>query len=123
MNHIDIDENLLPISEVPKILPPRTGGRRLHLSTVFRWMKCENFPYIRIGGTRYTTRKAIAAWSRARAARGDTSHTHLSRTPDRMARRSVAQARALLRSPEPRSETVSGVSGVSGTQSPTKKQS
>lgn len=32
-------EKLIPLSEVPKRLPPRPSGRRVHVSAVYRWVQ------------------------------------------------------------------------------------
>ena len=58
-----INEELIPIREVPKRLPPRPGGRRLHTSAVYRWIqrgvKEVHLEAVRIGGTTYTSAEAL----------------------------------------------------------------
>lgn len=61
---IDIStEHLIPISDVPRRLPPRPTGRRVHISAVYRWIQrgvrgtC--LESIKIGGTAYTSSEAL----------------------------------------------------------------
>ena len=61
---IDINtENLLPLHDVPKILPTRTNGKRVHISAVYRWVqrgiRGTHLEVVRIGGTTYTSREAM----------------------------------------------------------------
>lgn len=66
---IDVDtESLIPLSEVPKILPTRKG-KRVHISTVFRWMRSgargKVLDTILVGGIRYTSREELSRFVRA----------------------------------------------------------
>lgn len=61
---IDIaNEQLIPIREVPRRLPPRPTGRPVHISAVYRWVQrgirgtC--LEAIRIGGNTYTSIEAL----------------------------------------------------------------
>ena len=61
---IDIErEHLIAIRDVPRHLPPKGNGRRLHISAVYRWMsrgvRGVVLESVRIGGTAYTTREAL----------------------------------------------------------------
>lgn len=60
-------ENLIPLRDVPRFLPPRSNGKRVHISAVYRWtlrgIKGVVLETIRIGGTRYTSREAIQRFS------------------------------------------------------------
>lgn len=61
---IDIEhENLIPIRDVPRRIPPRKNGRRLHISAVYRWMsrgvRGAVLESVRLGGTTYTTVEAL----------------------------------------------------------------
>ena len=61
---IDIaNEHLIPVCQVPRRLPPRSTGRRVHISAVYRWLTCGVrgvvLESIRIGGTTYTTLEAL----------------------------------------------------------------
>jgi hypothetical protein len=57
------DENLIPIRDVPRQIPPRRSGRRVHVSAVYRWMsrgvRGVRLESIKIGGTTYTSTEAI----------------------------------------------------------------
>lgn len=61
---IDIEhEELIPLRDVPKLLPRRPNGKRLHISAVYRWkergvngMKLET---VKVGGTTYTSLEAL----------------------------------------------------------------
>ena len=61
---IDIErEQLLALHDVPKLLPPRPSGKRLHISAVYRWAQRGvhgiRLEIIRVGGTTYTSREAL----------------------------------------------------------------
>lgn len=61
---IDIStEHLVPISDVPRQLPPRRNGKRVHISAVYRWIqrgvRGVHLESIRIGGTTYTSSEAL----------------------------------------------------------------
>jgi len=65
---IDIDhENLIPIREVPRRLPPRPNGKRVHISAVYRWMSRGIHGVVlesaKIGGSVYTSSEAIQRWA------------------------------------------------------------
>jgi hypothetical protein len=60
---IDVDtESLIPLSEVPKLLPTRRG-KKVHISTVFRWIRSgargKVLDTILVGGIRYTSREEL----------------------------------------------------------------
>ena len=60
-------ENLIPLRDVPRLLPPRPNGKRLHISSVYRWtlrgVKGVRLETVKIGGTAYTSREAIQRFS------------------------------------------------------------
>ena len=61
---IDIsNEHLIPIREVPRKLPPRPTGRRVHISAVYRWLtrgiRGVCLESVRIGGSTYTSMEAL----------------------------------------------------------------
>lgn len=60
-------ENLVPLRDVPRCLPPRPSGKRLHISAVYRWtlrgVKGIRLETVKIGGTTYTSREAIQRFS------------------------------------------------------------
>lgn len=67
---IDLErETLLPLREVPKRLPPRPNGRRLHISAVYRWVqrgvRGVVLETVRVGGTTYTSVEALQRFAEA----------------------------------------------------------
>lgn len=60
-------ENLVPLRDVPRCLPPRPNGKRLHISAVYRWtlrgVRGVRLETVKIGGTTYTSREAIQRFS------------------------------------------------------------
>ena len=61
---IDLNnEDLVPIGQVPALLPSRPNGRRLHISAVYRWVqrgaRGRRLEALQIGGTTYTSREAL----------------------------------------------------------------
>jgi hypothetical protein len=61
---IDIkSEQLVSLREVPKLLPARGNGRRIHVSAIYRWVqrgvRGTRLEVIRVGGTTYTSREAL----------------------------------------------------------------
>ncbi len=57
------NEQLVPIRDVPKRLPPRSNGRRIHISAVYRWaqrgVRGMKLDTVKIGGTTYTSIEAL----------------------------------------------------------------
>ncbi|MCK6484476.1 MAG: DUF1580 domain-containing protein [Phycisphaerae bacterium] len=60
-------ENLVALRDVPRCLPPRPTGKRLHISAVYRWtlrgVRGVRLETVKIGGTTYTSREAIQRFS------------------------------------------------------------
>ena len=61
---IDLNqEQLVRISDVPKHLPPRPTGKRVHISAVYRWLlrgiRGVRLESLKIGGTTYTSKEAL----------------------------------------------------------------
>jgi len=56
-------EELVPIRDVPKHLPPRPTGKRVHISAVYRWLlrgiRGVRLESLKIGGTTYTSKEAL----------------------------------------------------------------
>jgi hypothetical protein len=56
---IDVSENLIPFRDVPRRLPRGRGGKRLNISTVFRWASRGvlgiRLEFVQVGGTRMTS--------------------------------------------------------------------
>ncbi|MDZ4849591.1 MAG: DUF1580 domain-containing protein [Pirellulaceae bacterium] len=60
---IDVaSETLILPTEVPKVLP-RQKGKKINLSTIYRWMQLGlcgvKLEYVCIGGTRFTRKQAL----------------------------------------------------------------
>lgn len=57
-------ENLLSLTEAAELLPRRRGGKKAHVSCVYRWTTsgCKGviLESIQCGGTRVTSREALA---------------------------------------------------------------
>ena len=61
---IDIStETLIPIRDVPRRLPPRPTGKRVHISAVYRWIARGvhgiSLDSIKVGGSTYTSVEAL----------------------------------------------------------------
>jgi hypothetical protein len=60
-------EQLVSLHDVPKLLPPRPNGKRLHISAIYRWaqrgIRGTRLEVIRVGGTTYTSREALQRFS------------------------------------------------------------
>ena len=61
---IDIErEHLVALHDVPKLLPARANGKRIHISAVYRWVqrgvRGVHLEIVRVGGTSYTSREAL----------------------------------------------------------------
>lgn len=61
---IDISsETLLPIGQVPSLIPSSRAGKKTHISTVWRWVlngvRGIQLESVSIGGSRYTSREAV----------------------------------------------------------------
>lgn len=82
-------ENLLSLAQAAKHLPKRRGGRPVHVSCVYRWTTtgCKGviLESIQIGGTRCTSKEALARFFR-RLTDGATTASPTIRTPARRER-------------------------------------
>lgn len=72
---IDIEtEQLVPIGQVPRLLPPRPNGRRVHISAVYRWMsrgiREAVLESVKVGGSTYTSKEALQRFADRLSARG-----------------------------------------------------
>ncbi len=79
---IDIGtEQLIPFREVPRLLPPRPTGRRVHISAVYRWLNrglggiC--LESIKIGGTTYTSVEALQRFADGLSGKAEDSREQL----------------------------------------------
>ena len=57
------NETLIAIRDVPRYLPTRSNGKRLHISAVYRWIqrgvRGVILESVRIGGSTYTSREGL----------------------------------------------------------------
>ncbi|MCA9312358.1 MAG: DUF1580 domain-containing protein [Phycisphaerales bacterium] len=57
------DEQLIPLNDVPRRLPRRSNGRRIHIATIYRWAQrgCRGvrLETVQVGGTKYTSPEAL----------------------------------------------------------------
>jgi hypothetical protein len=72
---IDIaTEHLIAIGEVPKHIPCRPNGKRIHISAVYRWVqrgvRGVQLESIRLGGTAYTSTEALQRFADAQTRMG-----------------------------------------------------
>jgi hypothetical protein len=90
-------DNLIPIREVPKRLPPRPGGKRIHISAVYRWIqrgvRGVKLETVRVGGTSYTSTEALQAFAEGLSAVGD-SRVVSNGTPTTNRQRQIERASA-----------------------------
>jgi len=57
------NEELIALRDLPKHLPPRPNGKRIHISAIYRWIqrgvRGVRLESVRIGGTTYTSEEAL----------------------------------------------------------------
>ncbi len=51
---------LIPVHELPNLIPSCRKGKKLALATVYRWILKGRLPTLRIGGGRFVTAAALA---------------------------------------------------------------
>jgi len=58
-----VHEKLVPVRDVPRHLPSRPNGKKIHISACYRWIsrgvKGVRLEAIRLGGTSYTSVEAL----------------------------------------------------------------
>ena len=85
-------ETLVSLTQAAKLLPARRGGKRPHVSCLYRWTTagCKGviLESIQVGGTRCTSREALARFF------GALTYTDSPRTERSTARRRRAAAAA-----------------------------
>lgn len=63
------DKNLVPLTQVPKLLPVRASGKPVHISAVYRWVqrgvRGTRLETLKVGGTTYTTLEALQRFAEA----------------------------------------------------------
>src|SRR5512140_3760075 len=76
-------ESLIPLRQVPELLPRRPNGKKVHISAVYRWTThgirggvLESIP---IGGTTYTSTEALQRFAELLAANRSDQATPASR--------------------------------------------
>lgn len=95
---IDImKEDLIPLRDVTKLLPPTRRGRRIHVSCVYRWigrgLKGHRLEFIQVGGSTYTSREALQRWTEKLTSppHSITSHPSTSSSDDQAVMERVAR--------------------------------
>ena len=68
--------NLVPLRQVPNLLPKTSRGKRVHISTVYRWATRGvrggvRLRTVKIGGTTYTSVRALREFSQERGRNDD----------------------------------------------------
>ena len=85
-------ETLISLSQAAKLLPSRRAGKRPHVSCLYRWTTagCKGviLESIQVGGTRCTSREALARFFDALTYADDPRHD---RRPDRRQRAAAAE--------------------------------
>jgi hypothetical protein len=61
---------LIPLHQVPDLIPSSRRGKRLALATLYRWAIRKKLATIKIGGSRYVTRDALVALTRGESTAG-----------------------------------------------------
>ena len=93
-------ESLLSFTEATKGLPRRRAGKKVHLSCLYRWSTngCKGvvLETIQIGGTRCTSREALARFFR-RLTKNNRSSAGRPETPRRQSRRRQRKITAAVR--------------------------
>ena len=67
-----IEEKMIAVRDVPRHLPARPNGKRIHVSAVYRWsfrgLRGVVLETIRFGGTLYTSEEALQRFAEALSA-------------------------------------------------------
>lgn len=100
-------ERLIALREVPKHLPPRPTGRRIHISAVYRWIqrgvRGVRLDSIQVGGTTYTSVEALQRFADGLSSRGPTDRAGLAPTTAtrrKQIERAAREAEAILGTPK-----------------------
>jgi hypothetical protein len=91
-----LTETLISLADATKVLPARRGGKRPHVSCIYRWTvsgcKGIKLESLQVGGTRCTSREALGRFfERLSLSVDPDANRPTVRTPNRRAR-DVAQA-------------------------------
>lgn len=103
---IDLEhETLVPFRDVPRLLPVRANGKRLHISAVYRWVTrgVQGFVLesIRIAGTTYTSVEALQRFAEAQSRNGTAPTNPPARARQRAIDDASERVRRELRLPPP----------------------
>lgn len=103
------NESLLPICEVPRRLPLRANGKRVHISAVYRWIRRGvrgvHLESIKIGGSTYTSIEALQRFG-DQLANGPVEAAVTDVAPSRTRQREIERAaKALQEELGPRAES------------------
>lgn len=76
---IDVQsEKLVPLADVPALLPPSRNGRRPHISVIYRWVQKGlhgiRLEALQLGGRRVTSREALSRFFQALSANAGLSN-------------------------------------------------
>jgi hypothetical protein len=98
---ITIDETVISLADAAQLLPRRRRGRKIHVSTFYRWttVGCRGvvLETIQIGGTRCTSREALQRFfERLSSPSGGRTPAIGGRTVARRQRESAAAGRKLI---------------------------
>ena len=100
---IEGHETLIPMSELPKMLPLRPNGKRVHISACYRWagrgVHGVKLEVVRIGGSTYTSREALARFSARLSSPVAAPNIQLAGHRERQIREAEARLNAMLSSP------------------------
>ncbi len=103
-------ETLIPLRDVPRHLPTRSNGKRIHISACYRWMsrgvKGVVLESLRIGGSTYTSREALQRFAERLGAASNiasTGHSSLTKR-QRQIDDGAQRIRQALRAPGKHSE-------------------
>ena len=96
-----LTEQVVSLADAAKSLPTRRGGKRPHVSCIYRWTvsgcKGVRLESIQIGGTRCTSREALGRFfERLSSSTGPQQHQGVVRSPAQR-QRATSQAERELR--------------------------
>lgn len=98
-----LTEDIVSLTEAAKLLPMRRGGKKPHVSCIYRWTvagcKGVRLESIQVGGTRCTSREALVRFfERLSQATGMDCELSTVRTPSQRARANALAEQRLIKS-------------------------
>jgi hypothetical protein len=94
------EEHVLTLAETAKILPRRRAGRKVHVSTLYRWttrgLRGIRLETVQVGGTACTTREALQRFFDCLKCAVHTRPS-IQPQPNQKRERAIEQAERLLR--------------------------